>query len=274
VVRPPEEEDKLDAAQRKLFETVCRANRWLDGLFGDEAPDASKQVTGRLELGGIYSDLRGFRLEDPDAGALAVSNMNRRLNAFIGRVEEEDVELDRPETIAMRSGFFDLEDDEEWLAGLGYSLPGSAAAQRSRRGGEAVVDARAPGARARALGVLSRRAHRPEAARGRAVAEPRWLRAHLDRRSRQRADRQPAAADERARHLRRMDRGRGMAGRLRSLPEPARRPRRALGALRHRRDRKRRCRSRIRRRIIFRQRFFIEGVHIGPCSATAGRASF
>jgi hypothetical protein len=124
-VRAPEEEDKLDAAQRKLFETVCRANRWFDGLFGDEAPDASKLVTGRVELGGVYSDYEGFDSKTRMQVRWQFPNMNKRLNAFIGRVDEEDVELDRPETIAMRSGFFDLEDDEEWLAGLGYSLPGS-----------------------------------------------------------------------------------------------------------------------------------------------------
>lgn len=124
-VRAPEEEAKLDAAQRKLFETVCRANRWFDGLFGDEAPDASKLVTGRVELGGVYSDYEGFDSKTRMQVRWQFPNMNKRLNAFIGRVDEEDVELDRPETIAMRSGFFDLEDDEEWLAGLGYSLPGS-----------------------------------------------------------------------------------------------------------------------------------------------------
>ncbi len=125
LVRAPEAEAKLDAAQRKLFETVCRANRWFDGLFGDESPDAAQRVTGRVELGGVYSDYEGFDSKSRFAVRWQLPNLDRRLNAFVGRLNEDDVENDRSETIAMRSSFFDLEEEEEWLAGLGYSLPGN-----------------------------------------------------------------------------------------------------------------------------------------------------
>ena len=123
-VRPPEEEAKLDAAQRKLFETVCRANRWFDGLFGEENPDAAAKVTGRAELGGLYSDYEGFKPRTRLHARWQFPNIDRRLNAFIGRDEEEDFVQDRQDPIA-RSSFFDLESDEKWLAGLGYSLPGT-----------------------------------------------------------------------------------------------------------------------------------------------------
>jgi hypothetical protein len=125
IVRAPEEEAKLDAAQRRLFETVCRANRWFDGLFGSEDPEAAARVTGRAELGGLYSDYDGFKVRSRFHARWQFPNLDRRVNAFVGREEEDEFVQDRAAGIAVRSSFFDLESDEDWLAGLGYSLPSS-----------------------------------------------------------------------------------------------------------------------------------------------------
>jgi hypothetical protein len=125
MVRAPEEEAKLDAAQRRLFETVCRANRWFDGLFGVEDPEAASRVTGRAELGGLYSDYDGFKVRSRFHARWQFPNLDRRVNAFVGREEEDEFVQDRTAGIAVRSSFFDLESDEDWLAGLGYSLPSS-----------------------------------------------------------------------------------------------------------------------------------------------------
>ncbi len=125
LVRAPEEEARLDAAQRKLFETVCRANRWFDGLFGYEDPDAAARVTGRAELGGLYSDYEGFEPRTRFHARWQLPNLDKRINAFVGREEEDEFVQDRSEALVMRSSFFNLENEEDWLAGLGYSLPGS-----------------------------------------------------------------------------------------------------------------------------------------------------
>jgi hypothetical protein len=125
LVRAPEEEARLEAAQRMLFETVCRANRWVDGLFGYEDPEAAARVTGRAELGGLYSDYEGVEPRTRFHARWQFPNLDRRINAFIGREEEDEFVQDRSEALVMRSSFFDLESEEDWLAGLGYSLPGS-----------------------------------------------------------------------------------------------------------------------------------------------------
>jgi hypothetical protein len=115
----------VDDTRRILEETFCGATLWLDGLFGGE-PDVknARAVSGRVELSTLYTQVDGV---DPKARLRVrydLPNLERRFNVFLGRDDRDQVAEDRPEAFAIRSSVFGLEDEERWLAGLGYSPPG------------------------------------------------------------------------------------------------------------------------------------------------------
>jgi hypothetical protein len=121
------EEDVLRRTQRRLYETACRANLWFDGRFGGGLGniEAARGVYGTLELLAVHSQAEGFDEKVRLKVRWDFPNLENRLNAFLGREDEDDFVKDKSDRFAMRSQFFGLESDERWLAGLGYSLPGT-----------------------------------------------------------------------------------------------------------------------------------------------------
>lgn len=119
------EESALDAARRRLQETVCGANLWLDGLFGGE-PDVenARRVSGRLELSSVQTEAYGSDAKVRLRVAYDLPTLKHRLRLFLGREELDEATQDRATPLGVRSAFFDLGEREEWLAGFGYSPPG------------------------------------------------------------------------------------------------------------------------------------------------------
>lgn len=118
----------IDDAHRKLYETLCGAALWFDGLFGErnEATVASARgVSGRLEISGLNSEYEGSKFRVRGNVRVDFPNLDKRFNAFIGRDDQDDFIRDRTEGLALRSQFLDFADENRWLAGLGYSLPGT-----------------------------------------------------------------------------------------------------------------------------------------------------
>ena len=118
-------EELLDEARQRLEETFCGATLWFDGLLGGE-PDLenARAVSGRVELSTLYTEADGF---DPRARLRLRYNLptlERRINLYLGRGDRDEVVEGRLEGPAIRSSVFGLENEEEWLAGLGYSPPG------------------------------------------------------------------------------------------------------------------------------------------------------
>ena len=121
-------EDKpfIDDARRMLYETLCGAALWFDGLFGERNNIASaRNTSGRLEISGLESQYEGSKIRTRGSFRFDFPNLDHRLNAFLGRDDEDDFIRDRNEGLALRSQFLRVETSERWLAGLGYSLPGS-----------------------------------------------------------------------------------------------------------------------------------------------------
>lgn len=118
-------EDLVDEARLRLQETFCSATLWFDGLLGGE-PDIenARAVSGRVELSSLYTEVDGL---DPKARLrlrYELPNLERRVKLYLGRGDRDEVVADRYEGPAIRSSVFGLENEEEWLAGLGYSPPG------------------------------------------------------------------------------------------------------------------------------------------------------
>ena len=116
----------VDDTQALLAETSCRAALWIDGLFGDRDDlDAAKRTHGYLETSVRHSEFDGTDLRTRLRVKFELPNVKERLSAFVGREDEEDFVRGRSEGFALRSQFPRVDDEEEWLAGLGYSLPDS-----------------------------------------------------------------------------------------------------------------------------------------------------
>lgn len=125
-VRRPENEEMLERTQRRLYQTACQANLWFDGLFGPSGnAEAARSISGRLEIAGFYSEADQFEQKVRFDARWEFPNLDRRLNAFLGRDDEDDFVRGQADGFGLRSSFFNLERDERWLAGLGYSLPGN-----------------------------------------------------------------------------------------------------------------------------------------------------
>lgn len=111
----------IDWLNRRLHRTACETALWFDHLFGDYRLDEELEATyGRALVGVGWDEHYGFEDDVRFRARLHFPNMERRLNAFVGRDDREDVLED-----AQRRGatslprMFDPEDDE-WLVGLGY----------------------------------------------------------------------------------------------------------------------------------------------------------
>lgn len=111
----------LDWLNLGLHRTACETALWFDHLFGDYRLDEELEATyGRALVGVIWDEQYGLEDDLRFRARLHFPNMERRLNAFIGRDDREDVLED-----AQRRGatslprMFDAADDE-WLLGLGY----------------------------------------------------------------------------------------------------------------------------------------------------------
>lgn len=136
----------LDKTRDAMQEVVCRAALWMDSIGTDEDGDvlAARRSSGRIEMSYYWSQFAGgeFRIRAKVRAELPV--LKRRLSAFIGLDDEDDFVQDRSEVFALRSEFPSLDDNDDWLAGLGYRFPGSSRVFRSdfRIGAKRLTDTR------------------------------------------------------------------------------------------------------------------------------------
>jgi hypothetical protein len=114
-----------DRSRRRLYQTACAANLWMDGLFGGSPNrQAARDITGRVELSAIDQAVGGTKLRAKVKAEFELPTLEGRLKAFVGRDDQDDFVSDRSEGFALRSSLFGLESEDKWLAGLGYGLPG------------------------------------------------------------------------------------------------------------------------------------------------------
>ncbi len=117
----PTDESLPEEVQSGVFKYSCVAVRWFDSLFGSSHDFREEELYGRVSLGSSWSQYEGF---DPSMRfrlRTDLPNVSSRLNAFIGRVDEEDYirGTETRQDSAFRRGINDGE-QPEWLFGLGY----------------------------------------------------------------------------------------------------------------------------------------------------------
>lgn len=121
-VEKPNEVIVLDKAAERLQETVCGAALWFDGLFGERNPRAARKAYGRLEVSPRYSEFEGEEARVRFDAQVDLPAFENRLSAFIGRDNEDDVARDRSEGLGLRSQADELQQVEDFFAGIGYQL--------------------------------------------------------------------------------------------------------------------------------------------------------
>ncbi len=120
------EHEMIDVTRERVEELVCRAALWMDGIGGDSGDVlAARRSRGRLETSYYWSQFAGAEFRVRAKVRVELPLLKRRLSAFIGLDNEDDFVQSRSEGFALRSEFPSLDDDDDWLAGLGYRFPGS-----------------------------------------------------------------------------------------------------------------------------------------------------
>lgn len=125
--KPEEGDDNVvDDVQETMEETTCAAALWLDGLFGEPRNlDTARRTSGFLETSTNWSKFKGWDERVRFRVRFKLPNLKNRVSAVFGRDNEDDVVRDRSEGFAVRSALPRGAEDDSWLAGLGYSFPGS-----------------------------------------------------------------------------------------------------------------------------------------------------
>jgi hypothetical protein len=131
-----ENREVVDIAREQIEETICGAALWFDGLFGDRRNlSAARGAYGRLETSLEHSSFYGTKSRTRFKVRVDLPNLEQRVSLFIGRDNEENVARDRSEGFALRSEFPELDDRDQFFAGIGYALPGNHRFQSSVRVG-------------------------------------------------------------------------------------------------------------------------------------------
>lgn len=118
------DEAMLDRTSRRVERMVCASSLWFDGLFGEpEYANRKHHVYGDIEISHSWSEYYGHKPRIRFDARFDLPNLDRRFSGFIGRDNEDDFITDRFDNSALRARFPQVNDNDEWLAGLGYSLP-------------------------------------------------------------------------------------------------------------------------------------------------------
>lgn len=118
---------RVGDVQEVLEETTCAAALWLDGLFGeDQNLESARRTNGFIEASSAYSEFDGPDQKLRFRVRFKLPNLKNRFNLIVGRDDEDDFTRDRTQRFAVRSQLRNFENNSDWLAGLGYSLPGTA----------------------------------------------------------------------------------------------------------------------------------------------------
>jgi hypothetical protein len=125
-VRRAGEEERLDRFRREVYESVCEAAQWFDGFFGSRRFDEeARQTHGRIGLQVVWDEYDGFDLDGRLKVRVDFPNLDRRVNAFLGREDEQAFLTGSEERLDFLPTFFQREGGEEWLLGLGYRPVGN-----------------------------------------------------------------------------------------------------------------------------------------------------
>jgi hypothetical protein len=127
-----EEAPWLDRMRSGFGASVDGTARWFDGFFGETRyDDTTTRSFGRAKLVLAYKEYEGVIVRSELRGRFPLPNLDKRFNAIIGRGDADSIIEDDE---SFQTLVPDTEDDE-WLAGLGYTPPWSSSGRISLSAG-------------------------------------------------------------------------------------------------------------------------------------------
>jgi len=116
----------IDRVNRGLHRAVCSSVVWFDDLFGNDIyEDGERGTYGRLLVGLEYDDREDLGDFTDFRAEYDLPKAERRLSGFIGRGDRDEIISDEVPRTGALPNLLEFEGDNEWLAGLGYRLPGN-----------------------------------------------------------------------------------------------------------------------------------------------------
>ena len=118
----------IDGVRASTHSRLCGTVNWIDGLFGKNEVFQGDDFIGKVSLGFRHDEIDGFDPKLRIKIKTDLPNVSKRLNAFIGRIEEDsyisntEVNNGRLSNVGLRSAG---DDENQWLVGLGYRKPGA-----------------------------------------------------------------------------------------------------------------------------------------------------
>ncbi|PIE32070.1 hypothetical protein CSA56_16520 [candidate division KSB3 bacterium] len=114
----------LDTTQETVSKTVSGVTRRFDSFFGSSEHNTTRDYThGQIDTGVWWDEKDEYEFPIDVHLNLSLPNMERRVNAFLGKIRVEEFLTDSSSMFeAMPSSFQSLAKKEnDWLIGLGYS---------------------------------------------------------------------------------------------------------------------------------------------------------
>ena len=120
-IRKGSDEAWMDQLRRKTFETVCESAAWFDGFFGNQRFDEeARRTNGRVGARVVYDEHEGIEFDGKLKVRVDFPNLDQRINAFLGREDEDKFVTGTEDRLDYLPTFFARESRQEWLVGLGY----------------------------------------------------------------------------------------------------------------------------------------------------------
>ncbi len=114
----------IDKIRSRLYKLTCSSASWFDGLFGNSRYDEEYRSTyGSLTTGALWSERKSWQEIVRFRAKLALPQMNKRLHAFIGRVDRDDYISEAEPQVYGLPDDFNRNSSEQTLLGIGYNEP-------------------------------------------------------------------------------------------------------------------------------------------------------
>jgi hypothetical protein len=114
----------IDRIHSSLYKLTCSSASWFDGLFGNSRYDEDYRAThGSLTTGAQWSQRQAWQEVLRFQLRMYLPQMNRRLHAFIGRVDRNDYVTESQSDVYSLPEQFNRDINETTLVGIGYNEP-------------------------------------------------------------------------------------------------------------------------------------------------------
>lgn len=117
-----ETEAWVDRFRMGFKSRLDRSADWVDGLLGtDDFQDTPENTYGRVSANVYWQNRVGFYIRGRFRVQVNLDNMNNRFNAIIGRGDPQDMMANRFEDSSRFASFYQGSENDEFLAGVGYT---------------------------------------------------------------------------------------------------------------------------------------------------------